>query len=284
MVLAAQEEQPQLPVDGGDKLPQMDAPGGEVRGNPPAGPLQRRAGIVEGIGRWRYSSAANRWRTGRRSGTPAPAARSKITEGFSGGAGAVSRKKLSYRSAAPQRTAPAGGALPSLRVHPPGRHALRREAASAGAAADRPHRPPDMTAAAVNSTAKGDGQRKGRRRGCGADGHRRQPTLRRSRRSTVSSSAGVSGTRSATKAPQAPANPAVRGRQTAGRAAAPPSAGFPHGEQALYRHRYQRQRQGGGVQQSLLPEGRAVGGQQSRGCRQQRRRLSGTAPHWLRGR
>ena len=53
MVLAAQKEQPQLPVDGGDKLPQMDAPGGEVQGEilrlGRAAAQQRRAGIVEGI-------------------------------------------------------------------------------------------------------------------------------------------------------------------------------------------------------------------------------------------
>ena len=95
MVLAAQEEQPQLPVDGGDKLPQMDAPGGEVQGEilrlGRAAAQQRRAGIVEGI----VGGVIVLHRTQERH--TCSAARSKITEGFSGGAGAVSRKKLSYR-------------------------------------------------------------------------------------------------------------------------------------------------------------------------------------------
>ena len=53
MVLAAQEEKPQLLVDGGDKLPQMDAPGGEVQGKilrlGRATAQQRRTGIIEGV-------------------------------------------------------------------------------------------------------------------------------------------------------------------------------------------------------------------------------------------
>lgn len=74
------------------------------------------------------------------------------------------------------------------------------------------------------------------------------------------------------KARTGPRQSRRQGRQTAGEEQQlHHQQGFPHGEQTLYRHRYQCQRQGGGVQQSLLPEGRAVGGQQGRGCRQQRR-------------
>ena len=53
MILAAQEEKPQFLVDGGDKLPQMDAPGGEVQGEilrlGRATAQQRRTGIIEGV-------------------------------------------------------------------------------------------------------------------------------------------------------------------------------------------------------------------------------------------
>jgi len=53
MILAAQEEKPQFLVDGGDKLPQMDTPGGEVQGEilrlGRAAAQQRRTGIIEGV-------------------------------------------------------------------------------------------------------------------------------------------------------------------------------------------------------------------------------------------